>query len=155
MYDRVLHPTDGSEGAEIASEHAIELARQIDAPVHALFVVDASAIQSTDAFATSNYESTVEALESEGRKRIEQVRDRGARDGVEVTSEVVEGKPASTITETAEAGDVIVMGTHGRTGLDRYLIGSTTENVVRTADVPVVTIPLGELAESDEEAETT
>lgn len=149
MYDRVLHPTDGSEGAEIATKHAIELARRYDAPMHALFVVDLSAVQSTDAYDTANFESIAEALESEGQKRIDQVRDRAERHGVEVTSDITQGRPASTITEEAERGDVIAMGTHGRTGLDRYLIGSTTENVVRTAAVPVVTIPLTEIDDSD------
>lgn len=144
MYDRILHPTDGSEGAEVATEHAIELARRVDAPVHVLFVVDVSAIQSTDAYATSNFDATVEALEAEGRERIEQIHDRAAPVEVDVTSEITTGTPASTITEEAEPGDVIVMGTHGRTGLERYLIGSTTEKVVRTADVPVVTIPMTE-----------
>lgn len=148
MYERVLHPTDGSEGAEIATKHAIELARRYDAPMHALFVVDLSVVQSTDAYATSNFESTAEALESEGRKRMDQIRDRAEQAGVELTSDIMQGKPASTITEEAEPGDIIAMGTHGRTGLDRYLIGSTTENVVRTADVPVVTIPMTEFDDS-------
>lgn len=144
MYERVLHPTDGSEGAEVATEHAIELARRFTTPVHALFVVDVSAVQSTDAYATPSFEATVELMEAEGRERIDQIHERAESEAVEVTSEIARGTPASTITAEAEPGDVIVMGTHGRTGLDRYLIGSTTEQVVRTADVPVVTIPIPE-----------
>ncbi len=144
MYDRILHPTDGSEGAETATEHAMGFARRFDAPVHALFVVDVSAVQPTDAYATSNFEATVEALEAEGSERIDQIRERAEGLEVDVTSDITTGTPASTITDEAEPGDLIVMGTHGRTGLDRYLIGSTTENVVRTADVPVVTIPMTE-----------
>ncbi|GAA0662177.1 universal stress protein [Natronoarchaeum mannanilyticum] len=150
MYERVLHPTDGSENAEVATKHAIEIARRFDAPLHALYVVDVSAVQSTDAFATSNFEATVEALETEGTERIEAVRERAEREGVEVTDEMVQGKPAETITEAADPDDVVVMGTHGRSGIDRYLIGSTTKKVVRTAEVPVVTIPMTELGESEE-----
>lgn len=144
MYDRILHPTDGSEGAEAATEHAIEIADRFEAPVHALFVVDTTGLQTTDAYAGSNYEATVEALEAEGRARIDRVHERGADAGVEVTSDIATGVPADTITEAADPGDVIVMGTHGRTGLDRYLVGSTTEKIVRTADVPVVTVPMTE-----------
>lgn len=151
MYDRILHPTDGSEGAEVATKHAIELACQVNAPIHALFVVDVSAVQSTDAYATSSFEATVEALEAEGRERIDQVHERADHEGIEVISDVTQGTPASTITDEAERGDVIVMGTHGRTGLDRYLIGSTTEKVVRTADVPVVTIPMTEAGDRGSE----
>lgn len=144
VYDRVLHPTDGSDGAEYATEHAIAIAERFEVPIHVLFAVDTSNIQATDAYATSTYEATVEALEAEGQNRIEQVRARADAAGVAVTDDVLTGAPANTITDTAEPGDAIVMGTHGRSGLDRYLIGSTTEKVVRTADVPVVTVPLSE-----------
>lgn len=144
MYDRVLHPTDGSEGAEVATKHAIELARRFSTPVHALFVVDVSAVQSTDAYATTNFEATVELIEAEGSERIDQIHERAESEEVDVTSEITRGTPADAITAEADSGDIIVMGTHGRTGLDRYLIGSTTEKVVRTADVPVVTIPIPE-----------
>lgn len=150
MYERVLHPTDGSETADVATKHAIEIARRFDAPLHAMYVVDVSTVQSTDAYATSNFEATVEALEAEGEARIEQVRERAEREGVELTDEIAQGKPAGAITEATEPGDVVVMGTHGRSGLDRYLIGSTTEKVVRTAEVPVVTIPMTEIGESEE-----
>jgi nucleotide-binding universal stress UspA family protein len=142
VYDRVLFPTDASEAAAVATDHAIELSRRLDAPLHALYVVDSPSVQATDAYATTNYESTVEALEAEGRQRLGQLQDRAEREGLDVTSSLEEGTPASTIVEVADDGDVVVMGTHGRTGLDRYLIGSTTEKVVRTAEVPVVVIPL-------------
>lgn len=144
MYERVLHPTDGSDRAGIATKHAVEIARGFDAPLHVLYVVDVEAIRGDDTFSTPTFEATIETLEAEGEEQIERVRERGERDDIEVTSAITQGTPASTIVENAATGDVIVMGTHGRTGLDRYLIGSTTEKVVRTADVPVVTVPLNE-----------
>lgn len=140
MYDRVLFPTDGSEGADVAATHALTVADRFDAPVHALYVVDVTAGQATDAYAAP----AVDALRAAGEEHVDRVVERAEREGVEVTSAVVEGTPASTIVEETTDGDVVVMGTHGRTGLDRYLIGSTTEKVVRTAEVPVVAVPVPE-----------
>jgi len=59
-----------------------------------------------------------------------------------VTTETRRGEPYRTILDYADEAvvDVIVMGTHGRRGLDRYLLGSVTEKVVRAATVPVLTI---------------
>lgn len=149
MYDRVLFPTDGSEGSDVATEHALEIARRFDAPMHVLYVVDLTALHGADAYATPAFDPPIDAMEAAGEEQVEAVSDHAERAGIDVTSAVVEGTPARTIVETAEDGDVIVMGTHGRTGLDRYLIGSTTEKVVRTAPVPVVTVPLEEDTESD------
>lgn len=151
MYDRILLPTDGSDAADVATEHGLKLARTFDAPLHVLYVVETSNIQATDAFATSDYEATYEALASAGAEQVDQVTGRAEQANVDATGSVVEGAPATTIVEEADDGDVIVMGTHGRTGLDRYLIGSTTEKVVRTADVPVITIPMTEDSESAEQ----
>lgn len=138
MYERVLFPTDGSEGSDVALEHALELAHRFDAPLHVLYVVDVRALQGSDAYSGPALDSLVNA----GEERVERVVERAAQSGVEVTNAVVEGTPATSIIEESRPGDLIVMGTHGRSGLDRYLIGSTTEKVVRTAEVPVVTVPM-------------
>ncbi len=150
VYDRVLYPTDGSDGAEVATAHAIEVARRFEAPLHVLYVVDVSAAQSTDAYDRVPLDATTEALAGAGEEIVDRVIERAAESGVEVDGTVTEGTPASTIVEFADRDDVIVMGTHGRTGLDRYLIGSTTEKVVRTADVPVVTVPMTEAEVPDD-----
>lgn len=138
VYERVLFPTDGSDGAEAATGHALELARRFDAPMHVLYVVDVTVAHASDAYSGP----TLDALTASGESVVEAVRERAEAAGVDVTTTVTEGTPAKTIVETADPGDVTVMGTHGRTGLDRYLVGSTTEKVVRTAGVPVVTVPV-------------
>lgn len=148
MYERVLLPTDGSNGALVATEHALELAEYVGAPLHALYVVDTTAGHASDAYAGV----AVDALQQQGEEEIERVRQLAEEQGIDATTQVVTGAPPSSIVEASEPGDVIVMGTHGRTGLSRYLIGSTTEKVVRTADVPVVTVPLPK-EEEDEPAE--
>lgn len=140
MYERVVFPTDGSEGARTATEHAVTLAQQFDAPLYAFSVADTT-IDATDAF-DSNV--ALEELAAIGEVSLDGVRERAEAAGVPVETAVLEGQPAETIVEEARKGDVLVLGTHGRTGLDRYLIGSTTETVVRMAEVPVVAVPVSE-----------
>jgi nucleotide-binding universal stress UspA family protein len=85
-----------------------------------------------------------------GEERTEAVVERARQVGIEASNTVVEGTPAEAVVDEARDSDVVIMGTHGRTGLDRYLIGSTTEKVVRTADVPVVGIPVAATEETAE-----
>lgn len=144
MYDRILVPTDGSDGSDRATEEAIELARAFDAEVHALYVVDPSAAPGEATGA-----GVLEALSAVGEESTGAVVDRARAAGVDVVDPVVEtGSPFRTIADYAAENDVdlVVMGTHGRSGIERYLLGSVTEKVVRTATVPVLTIR----AEGDE-----
>lgn len=149
MYERILVPTDGSIGVERAVEHAIDLARTYDAELHALYVVNVASLS-----AEVNSRAVTENFEELGERATEAVAEQAADAGIEdVTTEVVHGIPHRTILEYAGDNDVdlVVMGTHGRTGLDRYLLGSVTERVVRTSDVPVLTVRTREDDTSDEE----
>ena len=138
MYDEILVPTDGSPASDAAIEHAIDLAAQYGARLHALYVVDGAAYSTLEA----GSEIVVEALQSEGETATQRVADAAADAGIDTTTTVTTGTAYQSIRDyVAENGiDVIVMGTHGRKGLDRYLLGSVTERVVRTADVPVLTV---------------
>ena len=135
MYDDILIPTDGSEAAERAVEQGLAVASRFEATVHAVFVVDL----------VENYPPSlatgplVETLTSLGREHLEGIAGRTPADlGVETA--VVEGTPHEQILEYADGQgiDVIVMGTQGRRGLDRYLLGSVTERVTRTAGCSVL-----------------
>ncbi|GAB3693665.1 universal stress protein [Halorubrum pallidum] len=138
MYSEILVPTDGSPASDAAIEHALDLAAQYDARVHALYVVDGSAYSSLEAGA----ELVVEALEDEGAAATDRVAAAAAEAGIDCETTVTTGTAYQSIRDYVEENDidVIVMGTHGRKGLDRYLLGSVTERVVRTADVPVLTV---------------
>ncbi len=152
MYDRILVPTDGSDPADRAFERALDLASTYDAALHLLYVVDVSALAGEFDAVT-----VVEHLERSGRETVQRLRKRAEEAGVEdVTTKVVEGTPYRTILEYAddEEVDLVVMGTHGRTGLDRYLLGSVTERVVRTADVPVLTVRGAGESDVDEASRT-
>ncbi|MBX0285219.1 universal stress protein [Haloarcula salinisoli] len=141
MYDAVLLPTDGSEGTRAAVEHAIDHANRYDAALHVLYVVDARIGGARE----TTPEIVFAELEEQGRQAIEGVQSqaRGADVGT-IEGVVARGDPHQAILDyvTAEDIDLVVMGTHGRTGLDHYLIGSVTEKVVRLSDVPVLTVPL-------------
>ena len=140
MYRRILLPTDGGETTDDALEHAVDLAGQYDAELHVLYVVDASVVAGDIEVGT-----IVEEFESAGERILEDVAERAHEAGLErdrITTKLARGTPHRVILEyTADQDvDLIVMGTHGRTGIGRYLLGSVTERVVRLADVPVVTV---------------
>ena len=138
MYSQILVPTDGSPASDAAIEHAIDLARQYDATLHALYVVDGAAYSTLEAGA----QVVVDALESEGEEATRRVAAAAERAGVGCETTVATGTAYSAIRDYVDerAIDMVVMGTHGRKGLDRYLLGSVTERVVRTSDVPVLTV---------------
>lgn len=138
MYDRILVPTDGNDGAESALEQAIDLARQYDAALHAIYAID------TPAFSSELDVGVVyDAFEELGRKAVDEIAQQANAAGIDtVETAVLTGSPHRAILSYADDHDIdlIVMGTHGRRGLDRYLLGSVTERVVRLADVPVLTV---------------
>ena len=138
MYDTILVPTDGSAAVVEAVERAVDLAERYDATVHALYVVDSSAYGTLD-MSTS---VVVDALEDEGETAVSYVAEEAEAAGVPVETAVVTGTPHRTIMDYIDDHDVdmVVMGTHGRRGFDRFLLGSVTEKVVRTAPVPVMTV---------------
>lgn len=139
MYEHILFPTDGSDGADAALEHAVAQADEYDATLHVLYVTNTTYMGSGAAEAT-----TVETLRSSGAEVLDETVDRITARGIDVVGQQLEGDPHSVIVEYSEEADIdlIVMGTHGRTGLDRYLLGSVTEKVVRTSENPVLTVRL-------------
>ena len=139
MYKQILFPTDENDGSEAPLDHALDIAAAHGATVHLLNVAD-----TTRTSTTRIQGQIVDTLEQKGEEIVEEAADRAEQRGIDAITEVVQGEPYGTILEYADARDIdlIVMPTHGRQGLDRYLLGSTTERVVRRSDAPVLTIPL-------------
>ena len=140
MYDDILVPTDGSEGTNKAVEHALDITKKYDATAHVVYVVNTSAYSTLPA--DSNWESITAALEDEGKQATGEIVEEMQDVGVNAVPSVEEGIPHKTILEYADDNDIdlIVMGTHGKSGLDRLLLGSVTEKVVRASKVPVLTV---------------
>jgi nucleotide-binding universal stress UspA family protein len=137
MYDSILFPTDGGEGATAVFDHVLDLAARHDATVHVLNVVD-----TTHDTVTRVGGTLIDALEREGEAVVAAAAERAAERGVSTVTDVVPGAIAAAVTDYAAGNDVdlVAMPTHGRTGLDRLLLGSVTERVLRTAPVPVLAL---------------
>ncbi|WP_159901599.1 universal stress protein [Salinirussus salinus] len=138
MYDTILVPTDGSDHAVRAAEHARYLADAFDATVHVVTVLDLQ--RAGGPFDAGGLgEEFVGRLEAQGEEALETVRT--VVDGEAVVTATLRGEPSETILEYAADHDVglVAMGTHGRTGVDRYVAGSVTERVVSRSEAPVLT----------------
>lgn len=142
-FEKVLLPTDGSEESEKALDAAVDLARAYDGTVHVVYVVDIGV--DTDYESVSNLMGELESsrkLEEIGEEATESLEAKLEERDVNSEIEIVRGVPHREINSYADEKDmdVIVMSTHGRTGLDRMLLGSVTEKVVRSSDIPVMTV---------------
>ena len=143
-FERVLVPTDGSDGARTAAEHGIELAAASGAALDAVYVLDTNAIGYELASTTIR-----DALEERGQRSVQQVLELAADADLQVETAVLHGTIARSIVDYADEhdADCIVMGTHGRTGAERVLLGSVAERVVRLAGVPVIGVKAPEMVE--------
>jgi nucleotide-binding universal stress UspA family protein len=141
MFDTIVVATDGSDSVRRAVEVAIDVAVRFDAEVHAVYVVDSGEVESTPDEVRDDLR---EALDDRGAAAIDQVSDAAtaADADLPVSTEVREGRPAAEISDYAQAvdADVVTMGTRGRHGENRFLIGSVAERVVRTCPIPVLTV---------------
>jgi nucleotide-binding universal stress UspA family protein len=116
MYDSILVPTDGSETAEVAVQHAVDHAKRYDANLHTLYVVEEPPMDEGTA------PEVLESLESTGERAIQSVIDAADDAGVgTVEGMVAEGAPHRAILDYVDENDIdlVVIGTHGRTGLNR------------------------------------
>jgi nucleotide-binding universal stress UspA family protein len=165
MYERILFPTDGSDGAAAALAHARELAETHDGTLHVMTVLDTSSPHigmtaagtegATTGMVAEEHDTSEPGMVGEERGIESSLRERAQAivdavvdeiDTVDTVTAVERGPPHRAILDYADENDIdlIVMGTHGRTGIERYLLGSVAEKVVRTSDVPVLTARLGD-----------
>jgi len=139
--DKILAATDFSETSEEAVKTAVAMGARLHAPVTVVHVyaLPTYPIMPSGEMFVIGPEVAAGYLHGMA-EQLKKLEARIADAGVRYRS--VEGNPAETLVQIArdEGYDLIVMGTHGRTGLDRFLVGSVAERVVRTATVPVLTI---------------
>ncbi|OKY79196.1 MAG: Nucleotide-binding protein UspA family [Candidatus Methanohalarchaeum thermophilum] len=134
MYDKILLPTDGSEKMAKVIDNAVNLAEKYNSILHTLFVVD------TRYADLLTGERGLEASEKMGKKAIKEVENEAKKKTIEITKNIVKGIPAQEIIKYADENkiDLIVIGTHGKTGLNEYLLGSVAERVLRHSNVPIL-----------------
>ncbi|MDR1404000.1 MAG: universal stress protein [Candidatus Methanoplasma sp.] len=135
-FKKILVPTDGSEFTKYAVDKAIELAELSGGKITALYVLDKSIYANSpmDTAVTNVYDT----LDREGRYATGYAAERAKISGVEVEEKLIEGVPAKAILQEAEGYDIIVMGTLGRTGISKLLMGSVAEKIVQNSKCPVL-----------------
>ncbi len=142
-YKKILIGTDGGELMGPVYDHGAYLAQLTDATVHMTYVLDVAGFTAYPIDAS--WENMYDILLSEGKEIIANAKReliaRGVRED-RVVAEVLDGHPAEELDRYAERHgvDLIVIGSHGRKGLDRLLIGSVADKVIRGAKVPVLVI---------------
>ncbi|WP_121820710.1 universal stress protein [Halostella salina] len=138
MYDRILVATDGSENAGRATRHALELARQHDAELHALYVIETRTGYDN---AIVDPEVVRQNLREEGEAALSAI-EASPDAEVSVTTVIREGVPHDELLTYAEEQkvDLVVVGAKGRSAFKTILLGSTTEALLRADTVPVLVI---------------
>ena len=144
MFTRILVPTDFSEPSEAALDYARVLAGKFGASLHLLHVFDAplaAGAVSPEGFIAESPEVHARLFE-DARTRLQRRITATDRNQYGAKTEIVTGSsPESIVNYARERGiDLIVMGTHGRTGIAHVLLGSVAERLVRTAPCPVLTV---------------
>lgn len=146
MYDVILLPVAPGGEANKAIPHAASLAERYDATVHVVSAIDtvAQTLRGPQAGAFA------ERVEDAAEERVKEVTGELESAGVDVVGNVVHGEPLTVIENTIDdsGADIVVMPSHARTGLERVLLGSVTEKVLRVSPVPVITVPMKESEES-------
>lgn len=140
MYDRILLPVAPGGRTSGAIPHVRSLADRYDATVHVVAAVDI--VEHT--LSGPRLGALAGRVESGARERVEEVTAELEAAGIDVVADVIHGEPLRVIDNAISDDDidVVVMPTHSRTGLQRVLLGSVTEKTVRTAPVPVLTVPI-------------
>lgn len=142
VFRRLLIPVDGSDSSLKAARFALRLARREGGTVIAVHVVDEENASDLARYADCPLEEIVARMEKSGAGYLDTVREWARSQGVPLTTEVRVGVPHRVLLEMAiEAGaDLIVMGTVGRRGPRRVLVGSVTERVIAHSPVPVLVV---------------
>ena len=146
-FKKIMIATDGSDCSRLTAEKGIELARLSGGTVYAVCVVSTASLSTDGDYFSSirvspNLDLRYEELKNQGLQAVDYVKGLGEMKGINVKSVLLEGNPSEELLRYAkeEKMDIIVIGTLGKTGLYRLLLGSVAENVVRHSKVPVMVI---------------
>lgn len=140
----ILSPVDFSETSTHALQTAIELASQLNADLHLVHVYQFPAFSIPEADLATPVDISIQKdYEKRLEQQLEDIHKKYSDSKVKIDSTLVEGVPYIEIVRTANdlKADLIVLGTHGRTGIAHMLLGSVAERVVRTSKIPVLSVP--------------
>lgn len=145
MYQSILVPLDGSEPSHNGLKHAIDIAREAGATLHLVHVIDSFPLM-FELSSKGGFESMNQSLRLWAEGMLETGRRQAAEQGVKaevILRDLTQGRVADVLIDLARetSCDLIVLGTHGRRGLRRMMLGSDAEAVARTSTVPVLLVP--------------
>jgi nucleotide-binding universal stress UspA family protein len=152
-FHRILVPYDGSAVASEALPVASSVASHLGIPVHLLHAINPSSLvipspMGTSAYSGEIYTEIEDELTATAQSHLDEAARQLGAPKVPVTTEIVEGPPVLAIEDSAKAGDLIVMASHGRSGFRRWLLGSTAEKLIRTGPAPVLLVPAASRVEA-------
>jgi nucleotide-binding universal stress UspA family protein len=155
VVSRIVVPLDGSEIAARALPVASEVAKQLAVPVHVIRAVDAASVLpiapgvfgAAPAVDAEVADQIWQEAEAEARSTVTTAVSRLEAEGVDASGAIVDGSPFFAISEVIEPGDLLILTSHGRGGVRRWLLGSVAEKLVREADAPVMLVPAVERGE--------
>ncbi|OPY28725.1 MAG: Universal stress protein [Methanobacterium sp. PtaU1.Bin242] len=130
MFKTIMVPTDGSKNAQKAEDVAISIARNFQAILMVVHIIDEKLIY------------PFEVLEEDGKKILERVTLKGKDQGVDIQQVLIVGNPTHDMAKIVEktGADLVVIGTHGKSGLQKLLMGSVAENTIKTVKIPVLLV---------------
>jgi nucleotide-binding universal stress UspA family protein len=130
MFKTIIVPTDGSKFAEKAEDVAISIAKNFNGKLVVLHVIDEKLIY------------PFEVLEDEGKNILKNASKKAEEQGITADTVLIVGDPTHDMSKIVEktGADLVVIGTHGKTGLEKFLMGSVAENVTKTVEVPVLLV---------------
>ena len=123
-------PSDGSKFAEKAEDMAVSLAEKLGSTVVAVHVIDEKLIYPFD------------IMEEEGNEILSKINKKGSSKGVKVDEVLIFGNPRHDMKKIAEksGADLLIIGSHGKSGLEKILMGSVAENTIKTVEIPVLLV---------------
>jgi nucleotide-binding universal stress UspA family protein len=141
-FERIVVPVDASEPCDAAIDLALDLAATSGGHVFFCHVLDTRDLYERAATYGYDPQPLLAKIRSEAEQVLDPVAERADALGVGSENVILEGRPVDAILSAAasRSADLIVMGTRGRRGIERVLVGSTTEGVLRTSDIPVLVV---------------
>jgi nucleotide-binding universal stress UspA family protein len=130
LFERIMIPTDGSKFAARSEDVAMEIAKKFNSTVIAVHIIDEKLIY------------PFEVLEDEGKSILKKVRDRAEKEDVAIEDVLIVGSPVHDMAKIVKKtrSDLVVIGTHGKTGLEKLILGSVAENALKTVQVPLLLV---------------
>ncbi|MFY9639130.1 MAG: universal stress protein [Methanobacterium sp.] len=130
LFERIMIPTDGSKFADRSEDVAMEIAKKFNSTVIAVHIIDEKLIY------------PFEVLEDEGKSILKKVKDKAEKKDLAIEDVLIVGSPIHDMAKIVKKtkSDLVVIGTHGKTGLEKLILGSVAENALKTVQVPLLLV---------------